>query len=711
MEGHLFGFQEIPDYGPRVPFSRRDKQDRGIRILDLNADGLPDIVFNREPTDPAADPFAKGAFINTGKGWLSAPGFTPPLPLAADHILGNPVQFVDVDGDGFVDMLYSYRKANGDFVRAFFRNEACSLDSTEDPNICGEVGGRDIRFNRKWVKQDGSPFAPPVPFAEENVGDLGVRFVDLDGDGRVDMVVGMLPLPPSPIPPIENCHDENGSQVCGINRSIFRVSAFLNSGTEWVRAPQYDPPLPFVAQFASTGSRTRDLSVELIDLDGDRLPDLVAGFKHPYSEATDVFEVWRNTGGGWRLDTSISLPSHSNGTRLFLDEGQRDSGASIQWADVNGDGLADIIFTRLRGAANGSETFLSTGRGFVLSSEWRIPSEALFDRDGDSGFRLIDMNGDGLLDVLYSRQISGTKQAGLFVNNGSGWAAIDHAVVDALPPFVDENGNDLGVRALDVDGNGILDVLESYVTSDAPGTTRNKVLLNTGRRVDVLTSIDAGYGLKTTLYYQSMLEANPEGLGSNVTAVIPWSSVYVPGTPQPYPIITPVPATYVVRRAVVAESLGRSIAFSYRYGDFRMHALAMRSLGFGWRESVNEHPDSRILTRVELLQDVKQRNNPVREATCYVPIDFDQTTAVPPSRTRPFDSSLDDLCPERLDDPFSSLRKLTEIVNEWAMREGEVGGTNGLPRRTIRQLHLAKTSSSTFELDGGLLTRTYLKIV
>jgi len=151
-KGTSLGFQELPDYGPRVPFSRRDKQDRGIRILDLNADGLPDIVFNREPTDPAPDPFAKGAFINTGKGWLSAPGFTPPLSLASDHILGNPVQFVDVDGDGFVDMPYSYRKANGDFVRAFFRNEACSLDSTEDPNICGEVGGRDIRFNRKWVK-------------------------------------------------------------------------------------------------------------------------------------------------------------------------------------------------------------------------------------------------------------------------------------------------------------------------------------------------------------------------------------------------------------------------------------------------------------------------------------------------------------------------------------------------------------------------------
>ena len=124
------GFQGFPNYGPRVPFSSDGiNKIAEFRILDLNADGLPDIVFNREPTDPAADPFAKGAFINTGKGWLSAPGFTPPLPLASDHILGNPVQFVDVDGDGFVDMLYSYRKANGDFVRAFFRNEACSLTS------------------------------------------------------------------------------------------------------------------------------------------------------------------------------------------------------------------------------------------------------------------------------------------------------------------------------------------------------------------------------------------------------------------------------------------------------------------------------------------------------------------------------------------------------------------------------------------------------
>ncbi|MGJ5181849.1 RHS repeat-associated core domain-containing protein [Bradyrhizobium oligotrophicum] len=705
-KGTTSGFEEIPDYGPKVPFSRRDKQDRGIRILDLNADGLPDIVFNRETADSSSDPFAKGAFINTGKGWLSAPGFIPPLPFASDHILGNPVQFVDVDGDGFVDMLYSYRKAGGELVRAYFRNEPCKLDTTEDPSICGEVSARDVRFNRKWVKQEGSAFTPPdgLPFAEENIGDLGVRFVDLDGDGRVDLIAGMIPPAPSPIPPIENCRDENGIQICELNRSIFRVSAFLNTGSGWARAPQYDPPLPFVGQFANLGSRTRELSVELIDVDGDRLPDIVAGSKHPYSQTKDIFEVWRNTGAGWRIDGSISLPNHTNGTRLFLDEGSRDSRASIQWADVNGDGLADIVFTRLRGATNESETFLSTGRGFVLNGDWKIPTDALLDRDGDSGLRLIDMNGDGLLDVLYSRQISGSKQTGLFVNNGSGWVGVDSAIVQVLPAFVDQDGNDLGIRALDVDGNGILDVVESYVTADSPGATRNKVLLNTGRRTDVLASIDAGYGLKTTLFYQSMLEANPDGIGENVTTVVPWNSVYVPGTPQPYPIITPVPATYVVRRAVVAESSDRTIGFSYRYGDFRMHALAMRSLGFGWRESFNEDPNSRIVTRVELLQDIKQRNNPVREAACHIPVDFDEATTTPSNRTRPFDSSRSNLCPAVLDAAFGSVRKLSETANVWAVREGEVGGVDGLPRHTIRQLHLAKTSSVTFELDGGVLT-------
>ena len=707
--GSSTGFEEVPDFGPKVPFTRKDQQDRGIRLLDLNGDGLPDIVFNREVSDPKADPFSKGAFLNTGRGWLPAPGLIPPLPFAADYITGTPVQFIDVDGDGYADMLYAQRRANGAITRAYYRNEACKLDDSEDETYCGPRSTRDPRFDRKWVIQEKSPgtpsdLAPPQPFVAENVGDIGVRFADLNGDGRIDMLVGFLPPSGTSVgpPPVETCKEVDGVQKCDLNRGLFQVAAYVNNGSSWVRTPAYDPPLAFVSQDA-WGSRTKDLFVQVGDVDGDRLPDIVSGFKHPYDASKEVFETWINTGAGWRRDTVIALPTRPNGTRLYLDEPLRDPRALVQWADVNGDGLADIVFTKRQGGTNESITFLSTGRGFVNGgAPWMVATDAIVDRAGDPGFRLIDVNGDGHLDILYSRATaSGSKEVGLYLNNGSGWIAVDKALVERVPPFIDKDGLDQGIRLFDVDGNGLLDVLQAFASGDANTTPTIQVLLNSGRRADILATIDTGFGLRTLVFYQTLLETVADAV---TRGNAPWNGVYVPGTPAVSPLISPVPASYVVRRAVVDEGVvGRQVAFSYRYGEYRIHALAMRPLGFGWRESFNEAAESQLLTRTELLQDVKLRNSPVREATCWVPPDVMPPVA-PSNFARPAEPIWNNLCPALVPQELSQIRKLTETTNSWTLREGTVGGADGIPSRSIRQISLERTRTSTFELDGGLVS-------
>ncbi|MER2216844.1 toxin TcdB middle/N-terminal domain-containing protein [Methylobacterium brachiatum] len=706
-QGSSTGFNEVPDFGPKVPFTRKDQQDRGLRLLDLNGDGLPDIVFHREVSDPKADPLYKGAFINTGRGWLPAPGLAPPVPFAADYITGNPVQFVDVDGDGYLDMLYASRRANGVITKAYYRNDVCKLDDTEDEAVCGPRAQRDPRFNRKWVIQEKSPgvpsdLAPPQLFAAENVGDLGVRFADLNGDGRPDMLAGFLPADTSGgPPPVEYCQDVDGVQTCELNRAPFQVSAFINNGSSWVRTPSYDPQVPFVSEEVA-GGRTKDLFVQVIDVDGDRLPDIVAGFKHPYDPNKDVFETWINTGSGWRNDTVIMLPTRPNGTRLFLDEPLRDPRALVHWADINGDGLADVVFSKRQEGTNESVTFFSTGRGFVNGgSPYAIATDAIVDRNGDPSFRLIDVNGDGLLDVLYSREVAdGTKEAGLYLNNGSGFVAADKTLVERVPPLIDKDGLDQGVRLFDADGNGLLDVLQAFASGDANTIPTTQVLLNSGRRADVLAAIDTGFGLQTSIFYQTLLETVSDAA---TRGNAPWSSVYVPGAPAAFPLISPVPASYVVRRAIVDEGPGRQTAFSYRYGEYRVHALAMRPLGFRFRESFNEASQSQILTRTELLQDVKLRNSPVREASCWVPPDV-----TPPSASgdfaRPLEPIWDNLCPASLPPALSQVRKLTETSNSWVLREGPVGGSGGLPSRSIRQISLERTRTTAFELDGGLLT-------
>jgi hypothetical protein len=90
---------------------------------------LPDAIFSRLVTENGKTSLKSGAYRNTGQGWvaeaavdctidnykISDPnpplkgGLCPPVPFAGDDVVGNPVQFVDLDGDGYLDLIYSYK--------------------------------------------------------------------------------------------------------------------------------------------------------------------------------------------------------------------------------------------------------------------------------------------------------------------------------------------------------------------------------------------------------------------------------------------------------------------------------------------------------------------------------------------------------------------------------------------------------------------------
>ncbi len=711
FRGSAAGFKLAPEYAPKMPLAQSDKQDRGVRVVDLNGDGLPDILFHRKTSDTNEQLESKGAFINTGQGWLPSPGLIPPRPFVAEDIVGDPVRFADVDGDGFMDMLYNYRRADGTSIRGYYRSTPCSDPSSDESAKCLDSEDQDYRFDRKWVLQKDqagnlSSLTPPAsfPFSAERVGDMGVRLVDLDGDGRADILAGYLPS--DDYSPIETCQSIDNDQVCELNRAPFRVAAFLNDGSTWKRAPKFDPPLPFVAQEATRGNRSTNLFVQVADVDGDRLPDIVAGFKHPVVSSTEVFETWLNTGKGWRLAKKSSLPNLPNGQPFFLDQARRDPRALVQWADMNSDGLLDIVFSKRTGETNESMTFLSTGAGFVAAgAPWKVGIDAIADRNGDPGFRLIDVNGDGLLDVIYARTDSdGAHKSGLFLNDGRGLASTPLQTSNPVPAFVGKDGEDRGVRLIDVDGNGLLDIVKSLASSAVDPSPEAEVLLNASQRSDVLASIDIGYGLKRRIFYQSLIEATPED-DTNSPATVPWNAVYVPGPRASYPKISPVPAMYVVRRTLLESGDDQSLATSYRYGEFRMHGGAMTSLGFRWRESFDEANDAQILNRTELVQDVKFRSNPLRQATCWVPIEQLSRPKSKADFARLFDPTWADLCPEAIPQELEQIKKLTESYNTWSIQEETVGGSNGLASRSIRQISLDQTKSATYELDGGLVSQ------
>ncbi len=665
--GTSSGFEEKPEFVPPVAFTRKDQQDRGVRFVDLNADGLPDVIFRHDITKDGATTQVAGAYVNSGNGWKLASGLTPPQPIAADWISGNPMQLVDVDGDGFIDMLYSYRKTDGTLLRGYYKNSLAQDGS------------------RKWVEQPNSTLIPPAmyPFAIEKEGDQGVQMVDLNSDGRVDMLISKInaKTPQNP-EPVENCTIVNGQQQCSLNRTLFSGTAFLNDGTGWKETPTYTSPLPFVAKPERAIDAVKHLFVQIIDIDGDRLPDLVARFKHPHKDTYEVNEVWLNTGTGWRL-SPVQVP-------VFLDESYRNDRASNYWLDVNGDGLGDLLYSEKRGNINHSKTWLSTGNGFKPADEWKIPLEVLADQAYNQGFVFTDLNGDGLSDIIYSRLLpNGQHERGASLNNGSTWVTATASAVEKVPAFNDSEGHDLGVRLIDVDGNGLPDIIKAYNQSDG-GVAERLSLLNTGRRSEVLLEVLPGYNAKTIIVYQTLLEVLPSNSTGSNAGKTPWARVYTPAALESqYPYLSPVPTTYVVRQTS-SEIPGHMSRQFYRYGDFRLHATALQPLGYGWREVYDEA--SAIVTRSEYARNIEIVGKPVRESSCWVR--FSENPDAP--------NVLENLCPSG---PVAIpwITKLSEATNTWERTEFIPGVSSATAK--IGQVYLESTTTETWELDRQLVAR------
>ncbi|HEY0489184.1 MAG TPA: lipid II-degrading bacteriocin [Telluria sp.] len=658
------GLHESPNYVPKVAFSRKDQQDRGIRFLDLNGDGLLDVIYRRDVTRNGKLDSISDAQMNTGTGWRSVAGLRPPLPFAGDGISGSPSQFVDVNGDGQLDLLYSYDKADGTKLRKLYLN-------TNSP------GG-----TAAWIEAVNSALAPPndFPFAIEHQGDQGVRLTDLNGDGRADLIIGSLPAKAAgETRPIENCKNNPNDPVeCDWNRDLFRAAAFLNNGTGWAAAPTFASPIPLVALGSLFARQSSDLSVQIADLTGDRLPDIAASFQHPFDKTKLVNEVWENTGSGWRK-SAITVPT-------MLDEPSRSPRVLVQWIDMNGDGLSDLVKSERRGNANKSTTWLSTGNGFQAAEEFRIPIDAIADRDGDPVFRLVDANGDGLPDVISAKPGSdGLPERKLWLNNGATLSAAPDDSVRALPAVIDGDGRDQGVRFFDVNADGLLDVLQSYATGPSNEVAAAQILLNAGGRSDMLAQFTGGYGLRTEITYQPMgqpLKAMSRGIG--------WAKVYEPGENSVvYPLIRPVPAAYLVSRVRVSDVAGGVLGFSYRYGSLLFDAREMKSLGFGWREAFNEKTS--VVERTEVNQSLELVGRPARTTSCLLNTSIVQNTAGRPN-----------LCAMTGNDARARLLRAVEFA--WRVASGMVGPASA-EQTPLTQITLKSSDTREWELDGGLVSK------
>ena len=260
-------WEAMDDYIPPVPttkiIERAYNFPNGTSFVDLNGNGLPDIIQHTIDGD-------KGAWVNTGKGWKNIEHYVPPVKLVKDRFAkDNGVRFVDLNGDGLVDIV-QYTGS-------------------------GEKGAW-INNGEDW--QEENDFIPPISMTTSDDKNNGARFIDLDGDGRKELVRAF----------------KDGSK-----------GVWKNNGHGWEQNDEFIPPVKFGSE---SGAR-------LLDLNGDGLPDIVQSEREKVY-GTITRNIWINTGLGWKqIDVPGNIP-------FFLDNVYHTE-MGLRMVDFNGSGRVGIL--------------------------------------------------------------------------------------------------------------------------------------------------------------------------------------------------------------------------------------------------------------------------------------------------------------------------------------------------------------------------------
>lgn len=331
---------------------------------------------------------------------FGVPGEPPPLdgtPLDPEErptLHGaNSMAFADWDGDGAPDLFW------GDFFEPgvlLIEN----VGSCAQPNL--------------FVEPRPIPASPPLLTSGYNSPTLG----DLNGDGHVDLLVGVLGGAfNANSTAVENLLHYSGSADGTMILETSRFLFGLDVGSESVPA--------------------------IGDLTGNGLPDLLVGSKiDPTTNTAPPLYWYRNVGSidepAFEFASTLDGPSHLNSAPVL--------------ADLTGNGVLDLLvgsfndgvsLYRNRGTAEHPE-FVLEGDGPIIQ----------LTRGSYSSPTVGDLNGNGLLDLVVGES---SGEINHYRNAGTPERPEFELVTDQLA------GIDVGSRSapllVDVDGDGDLDLL------------------------------------------------------------------------------------------------------------------------------------------------------------------------------------------------------------------------------------------------------------
>lgn len=343
------------------------------------------------------------------------------LPVGLD---GAGYQWMDLDGEGTSGILTE--QADGWYYK------------------------RNLSANNQ-VREDGDErtvvhFGPMELVASKPAVGLagGAQFLDLAGDGQVDLV-----------------------QMEGSMRGFYERT----DDAGWA---------PFQPFASWPDLNTRDPDLRFVDLTGDGHADILI----TEGEVLTWYPSLAEAGFGRAVRVRLPL-DEEKGPRLVFSDGVQ----SIYLADLSGDGLSDLV--RIR---NGEVCYwpnLGYGHFGAKVTMDNAPWFDSHDQFDQRRIRLADTDGSGTTDILYLRR-NGVQI--YFNQSGNGWS--DAVVLPQFPP----SDSISSVQALDLLGNGTACLVWS---SPLPGAARRpmRYLALMQEKPHLLTGVKNNLGAETKVHY------------------------------------------------------------------------------------------------------------------------------------------------------------------------------------------------------------------
>lgn len=356
--------------------------------------------------DGSALPPTEFTYALEERGWrdsysIYAPPGTPGLEDKDPYDQnGSHVEMHDVNRDGLVDIV------EGNVKWKVYLNHDRSFNTT--PEV--------------WLDHQD----------DHRLGEYDTVLIDVNNDGLPDIVEG------------------EGSK--------WHVN--INNGRGWNARVRWSAGAGLNGNY----HELEEPDTQLVDVNGDGLPDIVEGEDEKWS-------VNLNTGGGWGSAQGWSGVGDLNGKPHDLEE------TDTQLVDVNGDGLPDIVEGDTKWTVN-----LNNGSGWEAPQLWLTKDNHRLD---DPETALADVNGDGFVDIVEGERDTGWE---VNLNNGSSWS-------DTVVWLTNGPKFDTEVRLANVNGDDCVDIV------DREGGVGWKVHSNRGNIGYLLTGIKSTFGGTTTIEY------------------------------------------------------------------------------------------------------------------------------------------------------------------------------------------------------------------